>query len=281
MGRLRSARRTAVAAAPTLIPGESTPKVKSSGRSAPSTRATCASRSQGIGRDQAAIEIEIIVNHALGCVAFASAGVGELGVGSAQGAVGLEAAKSFGEAMGVVGAEVEGGVSPHFTETGNIVGYDCTTGEGGVQRCYAERFVARRGGVDGGAAVESAQLSFGLRTANSDAALSSGDLHIGADGDTGHGHSLLSAHNAYRERLRMLRQEENLLASIEQAADGEHGIVFGDVGIEEDGIASRINYGGTARPLVGRDKSIGHAGRGRDYGVGSGNAADESFAVPP
>src|ERR1700680_1571659 len=121
---------------------------------------------QGAGGDQAAVKFEVVVDHAFGGEAFAGAGVGAVGIGVAHGAVGVELAKSVSQTAGVVGAEVEGGVAPNFAEAGNVVGDDGAAGESSFKRRDAERFVACGGGVDGGAAVERAQLGFGLRAAD-------------------------------------------------------------------------------------------------------------------
>jgi len=51
---------------------------------------------QGVGGDEAAVEVEVVVDHAFGGETVAGAGVGELGVGAAQGTVGIELAKNVG-----------------------------------------------------------------------------------------------------------------------------------------------------------------------------------------
>jgi hypothetical protein len=91
---------------------------------------------------------------------------------------------------------------------------------------------------------------------------------------------LLGAHDAHRERLGVLREQEDLLAGVEQAADGEHGVVLADVGIEEDGIAAGIDDGLAAGAGVGGAKGVEHPGRGCNHGIGSGNAADYGIAIP-
>src|SRR5579863_8196628 len=103
---------------------------------------------QGAGGDQRAVQIEVIVDHALGGEALAGASVGAIGVGVAEGAVGVELAKGFGETAGIVGPEVKGGVAPDFAEAGNIVGDDGATRESGVERGHAKRLVTRSGGID-------------------------------------------------------------------------------------------------------------------------------------
>ena len=50
--------------------------------------------------------------------------------------------------------------------------------------------------------------------------LAGGDLHVGANGNARNRHRLLGAYDAYRERMRVLSQQEDLLAGIDQAADG-------------------------------------------------------------
>ena len=51
---------------------------------------------QGFFGEQGAVEIEVIVDHAFGGETFAGARVGAVGVGVAQGAIGIELAKSSG-----------------------------------------------------------------------------------------------------------------------------------------------------------------------------------------
>ena len=50
--------------------------------------------------------------------------------------------------------------------------------------------------------------------------------------------------------LRVLREEKDLLTSIQEAADGEHGVVFADVRIKEDGVATGIDDGCAPRAAV-------------------------------
>src|SRR5580658_3165376 len=80
---------------------------RQAGRSARSTRATSkasgrgrplhtSSGGYGVGGDQAAVELQVIVNHAFGGVALAGAVVGAVGVGLAQPAIGLKLAQDRG-----------------------------------------------------------------------------------------------------------------------------------------------------------------------------------------
>src|SRR6202035_4878660 len=130
----------------------------------------------------------------------------------------------------------KGGIAPEFAEVRNIVGDDGAAGESGVEGGHAERFVARGSGVDRGAAVEGAQLSFGLRAPNGDATLIDGNLYVGTDGDARQRHGLFGTYDADREWQHVLSEQEDLFAGIEQAADGKNGVIFADVGVEEDGI---------------------------------------------
>ena len=60
------------------------------------------SGSQGVDGDQRAVEVDVVVDHALGGEAFAGTGVGAIGIGVAQSTVGIELANSLGQAAGVV-----------------------------------------------------------------------------------------------------------------------------------------------------------------------------------
>src|SRR4051812_20998309 len=82
---------------------------------------------------QLAIELQALIDHALRGEALAGAGVGEFRIGAAHGAILVQQANVFGEALGVVGAEVESGVSPDLAEAGNIVGDDRAAGERGFE----------------------------------------------------------------------------------------------------------------------------------------------------
>ena len=67
------------------------------------------------------------------------------------------------------------------------------------------------------------------------------------------------------ERMRVLRQQKHLLAGVDQAADGEHRIVFADVGIKENGIAAWVDHFVALRPgVAGADVSSIQRG-GRDH----------------
>ena len=106
---------------------------------------------------------------------------------------------------------------------------------------HAERFVARCGGIDGGTAVKCTQLRLSLWAANRDGCLAGRDFHVGANGNARNRHSLLGSHNADRERVDVLGKQKDLLACVHQAADRKHGVVFADVRIKENRIASGID----------------------------------------
>ena len=88
-------------------------------------------------RTETAVELQTIVDHALGGEAFAGAGVGQLCVGAAHGAVGIEQANIFGEAGGVVGTEIESGVPPDLAEAGDVISHDGASRKRGMARKIA------------------------------------------------------------------------------------------------------------------------------------------------
>src|SRR5215472_17084882 len=93
-------------------------------------------------RSQAAIKLQVVVDHTLRGKALARTGVGKVGISAAHFAIRIERADALGQAGGVVGAEVQRRVSPDLTKAGNVVGYDRATGECGIESRHAQRFVA-------------------------------------------------------------------------------------------------------------------------------------------
>src|SRR4029077_11667263 len=110
----------------------------------------------GIYRRQISVELEIVVDHALGGETIAGASVGEVGIGAAHLTVGIETANGVGETVGIIGFEIESGVAPDLAEAGNIIGDDGTARERGFKRRQSEWLIARRGGVNNGAAIQCA-----------------------------------------------------------------------------------------------------------------------------
>src|ERR1700734_1315553 len=100
---------------------------------------------QRVGLEQAAVEVEVVVDHPFGGETFPGARKGAIGIGVAQGAVGIELGKNCSQAARAVGAEVECGVAPDFAEAWDIVGDDGAAGESSVERGHAERLVTRSG----------------------------------------------------------------------------------------------------------------------------------------
>src|SRR5580704_1466297 len=248
----------------------------------PNLRAICVSLGgEGIRSDQATVEVEVVIDHAFGGKALAGAGVSAVAVSVAQAAIGVKAAKNLGEAVGVVRAEIKRGVSPDFAKAGNVVGDESAAGECGVKGGQAQRFISCGSGVDRGTTVKSAQLSFGLCAANGDAAPIGRDFHIGANGNLRNRDSLFRAYNANWKRLNLLRQQKNLFAGVQQAADREHRIFFTDVGIEKDWIASGINHRFAARACIGGAKCFEHPRGWANHCVRGANAGDDRIAVPP
>src|SRR5580704_468412 len=87
---------------------------------------------QRVGLEQAAVEVEVVVDHAFGGEAFPGARKGAIGIGVAQGAVRIELGKNCSQAARAVGAEVECGVAPDVAEAWDIVRDDGAAGESGV-----------------------------------------------------------------------------------------------------------------------------------------------------
>lgn len=253
-------------------------KVKGSGRERPLH--TKQLRCKRVCGKKVSVEIEILIDHAVSGEAFAGPGEGTIGIGLAQGMVGVELAKDGCETVRVVGTEVEGGITPKLAEAGDIVGDDGAARKGGVERRHAERLVARSCGVDCGAAVECAKLRVGLRTTDRDSGVGCGDFYVGADRNAGGGNGLIGADDADRKRVRVLGEKKNLFACIDKAADGEHGVVLAHVGIEEDRVASGIDDGVGARARVSGADGIEQPRRGCDDGIGSRDAGDHGVPIP-
>src|ERR1700722_4439480 len=75
----------------------------------------------GPGRDEAAVKVQVVVDHALGGKALARPCISEVAVGAALVAVGIEFADVLGQTCRIIRAEIERRVSPDFAEAGNIV----------------------------------------------------------------------------------------------------------------------------------------------------------------
>jgi len=80
------------------------------------------------------VELEIVIDHALGGETIAGASVGEVGIGAAHLTVGIETADGVGETVGIIGFEIESGVAPDLAEAGNIIGDDGAARERGFKR---------------------------------------------------------------------------------------------------------------------------------------------------
>src|SRR5437879_13097758 len=78
----------------------------------------------GIYRRQTSVELEIVIDHALGSETIAGASVGEVGISAAHLTVGIETPDGVGETVGIIGFERESGVAPDLAEAGNIIGDD-------------------------------------------------------------------------------------------------------------------------------------------------------------
>src|SRR5579864_7896787 len=145
----------------------------------------------GTDRDQAAVELKVLLDHAPGREALASASVGQFGEGAAHGPVLVEVANSLGEAGRVVGTEIQSRVAPNLAEAWDIVGHDRASRKRGLECGHSQRLVTRGGGIDGRAAEEGTELRFRLRSANRDRGLLGINFHVGADRNPGHWDRLL------------------------------------------------------------------------------------------
>src|ERR1700736_5965155 len=89
---------------------------------------TCVSRVLlgrcGIQRRQTSVELEIVIDHALGGETIAGASVREVGISAAHLTVGIETADGVGETVGIIGFEIESGGAPDLAGAGNIIGDD-------------------------------------------------------------------------------------------------------------------------------------------------------------
>src|SRR5215470_7259758 len=150
------------------------------------------------GSTEAAVQVQALVDHALGGEALAGASVGEFGVSAAHGAVLVQQPNLVRQAGGVVGAEIERSVAPDFPIAWDVVGNDRTPGKRGFKSRHSERFVTRRGSVNRGSAIERAELRIGLRPANRHRSLLGGYFYIGADRNSRQGHGLFRADDAHR-----------------------------------------------------------------------------------
>src|SRR5436853_7668792 len=114
----------------------------------------------GSGGDQAAVKLEVVVEHALGSKALAGSLVGAVGLGAAEIAVGAQSAEGFGKAVGIVGSEVSRAISPDLAKAGNIVGDNGAAGQSRFQRSHTKRLVTRSSGINRSTAIEASKLSF-------------------------------------------------------------------------------------------------------------------------
>ena len=87
------------------------------------------------------------------------------------------------------------------------------------------------------------------------------NFHIGTDRNARHGHGVFRAHNADRDRMRLLGQKKNLFAGVHQAADGQHAIVLVHVGIKENRIASRVDHFCSLGATITGGNAVEHPGR--------------------
>src|ERR1700722_5094624 len=110
---------------------------------------------------QAAIEAEIIVDHASSGEAFSGAIIGASAVETRELAISVKLDEHFTEAVSVVAFEIQGSVAPHFAIDLGVIGYDGAARECGFNRGKASRFVARSCGKNCRLAVERTQLRFG------------------------------------------------------------------------------------------------------------------------
>ena len=78
----------------------------------------------------------------------------------------------------------------------------------------------------------------------------------------------------------VLGQQKDLLARIDQTADRKHGVVFADIRIKKNRVASGIDDGSPSRPAVRRNQSVKHARRGRNHRVRRSDATDNRFSIP-
>src|ERR1700732_5230164 len=153
---------------------------------------------RGIYRSQISVELEIVIDHALGGETIAGASVGEVGISATHLTVGIETADGVGETVGIIGFEIESAVAPDLAEAGNIIGDDGAARERGFKRRQSQWLIARRGGVNHGAAIQCTQLRFGLWTADGYGALIGGGyFHISAYRNARHRNGLLGTHNAH------------------------------------------------------------------------------------
>ena len=91
---------------------------------------------------------------------------------------------------------------------------------------------------------------------------------------------MFRSHDADRDRIRLLGQKKNLLAGVHQPADRQHAIVFTDVGIEENGIASRIDHFSPPRAPVTSGNAIEHPRRRGHDCIRARQSALDRVAIP-
>src|SRR5207245_3736696 len=91
----------------------------------------------GLGVQQAAVKFQVIIDHALGRKTLPGTLKGAIGIGSAQVAVVTELANGIGQTGSIIGAEIQGGVTPYFTKARNIIGHDRTAGKCGLEWRHA------------------------------------------------------------------------------------------------------------------------------------------------
>src|SRR5438270_7837149 len=78
----------------------------------------------------------------------------------------------------------------------------------------------------------------------------------------------------------LLRQKENLFAGVDQAAYGEDAVILAHVRVEEDGIASGIDYFSARWSTVGIGDLLQHPCRGRDHNIGAIQAVQDGSSIP-
>src|SRR5579885_1151687 len=78
----------------------------------------------------------------------------------------------------------------------------------------------------------------------------------------------------------LLREEEDLLARINEASDREYAIVFAHIRVEEDRIAPRVYHFRASRTCITRSDSVEHPCRGSNNCIGSHQPVKNRLAVP-
>src|SRR6202035_2859601 len=131
------------------------------------------------------------------------------------------------------------------------------------------------------AAIQGAELRFGLRAFQSDGYAVDCKLDIGANGNLRLRDRRFRPDNADRQRMDMLSQQTYLLAGIAQAPNREHRIILTNVGVKEGRIAPVVNDRVASRARVAIANGIEHPQRWRHYRVGMPQATHNRLAIPP